>query len=182
MYNEKEYDKNYYQLNKEKIKVRTKINCGGKGVQGDRVKAKKLCRQLANYTCQICGNEGLDAHHLIPVEKGGSDDQSNLICVCRSCHQKIHHGTLKLIDGEWVYLVVPSKYVRNDEFVERRDYRKELNESLKYFHSIHYMKIVHLIWNLKRNFNSLTLEQIEEQIMKIRQLKEIMERKENEKN
>ena len=43
--------------------------------------------------------------------------------------------------------------------------------------------MVHLIWNLKRNFNSLTLEQIEEQILKIRQLKEIMEVKhENNKN
>jgi hypothetical protein len=49
------------------------------------------------WTCQICGAEGgpygpanLHAHHIQPKSRGGSDESSNLITLCKSCHEDIH--------------------------------------------------------------------------------------------
>jgi predicted HNH restriction endonuclease len=29
-------------------------------------------------------------HHIIEVEKGGTDDPINLQCLCRECHAEVH--------------------------------------------------------------------------------------------
>ena len=48
-----------------------------------------------NYQCQACGAvvHGKRAHvdHIVPKSKGGSDEVSNLRCLCVSCHSK-HEG------------------------------------------------------------------------------------------
>lgn len=37
--------------------------------------------------CELCGSKrNLDVHHIIPVACGGTDDQDNLIVVCKHCH------------------------------------------------------------------------------------------------
>lgn len=43
-----------------------------------------------NYTCQYCGQIGgkLEADHIIPFSKGGSDEMSNLITSCRKCNRQ----------------------------------------------------------------------------------------------
>ncbi|HKM00695.1 MAG TPA: Lin1244/Lin1753 domain-containing protein [Sedimentibacter sp.] len=43
-----------------------------------------------NYTCQYCGQIGgkLEADHIIPFSKGGSDETSNLITSCRKCNRQ----------------------------------------------------------------------------------------------
>lgn len=50
-----------------------------------------------DYTCQNCGrkrdsksNVEIQAHHVVPVSKGGSHDLSNLTTVCADCHNAIH--------------------------------------------------------------------------------------------
>lgn len=59
-----------------------------------------------NFTCQDCGefhafinnfdmpvpiDDGqLEVHHILPVSKGGSDEQQNLITLCKKCHKKRH--------------------------------------------------------------------------------------------
>ena len=49
--------------------------------------------------CEICGTvHNLDRHHVIPKRMGGRDDPAiddptNLMTICRGCHQKIHRGT-----------------------------------------------------------------------------------------
>ena len=43
--------------------------------------------------CVACGDDNpdhLNNHHLVPRSVGGSDDESNLITLCRVCHGKIH--------------------------------------------------------------------------------------------
>lgn len=41
--------------------------------------------------CVACGTVGnLNQHHLIPRSLGGSDDESNLLTLCGSCHAKAH--------------------------------------------------------------------------------------------
>ena len=49
--------------------------------------------------CQACGKYGrIDKHHLKTRGSGGSNDEFNLIQLCRSCHQSIHHsGSVKFI-------------------------------------------------------------------------------------
>lgn len=89
------YNKKYYEENKEHIKMKTKTNVGsGNGEQVSRLKAKKKCKELADNMCELCyaKDTKLDVHHVIPVEEGGTDDQDNLVCLCRHCHKVIHTG------------------------------------------------------------------------------------------
>lgn len=51
-----------------------------------------------NYTCQCCGKRHvrLEVHHIIFRSQGGTDDENNLITLCKDCHDAIHNGTLIL--------------------------------------------------------------------------------------
>jgi 5-methylcytosine-specific restriction protein A len=39
--------------------------------------------------CKLTRFEG-SIHHIIPIEKGGTNRYSNLMLLCESCHKKIH--------------------------------------------------------------------------------------------
>ena len=46
--------------------------------------------------CERCLKEGRmtpveEVHHILPVNRGGTNDESNLMSVCKSCHNKIHN-------------------------------------------------------------------------------------------
>ena len=46
--------------------------------------------------CERCLEDGRltpvdEVHHILPVSKGGTHEASNLMSLCRSCHNKIHH-------------------------------------------------------------------------------------------
>ena len=50
----------------------------------------------AHPLCERCLEEGRltpveEVHHIIPVSKGGTHARSNLMSLCRSCHNKVHH-------------------------------------------------------------------------------------------
>ena len=51
-----------------------------------------------NYTCQCCGKKHtrLEVHHIVFRSRGGTDDEKNLITVCKGCHDAIHKGMLVL--------------------------------------------------------------------------------------
>ena len=70
------------------------------------VDAKKECRKRYNYICQICGKEGLDAHHIDFDETNNSQD--NLICLCRSCHERVHLER---------FIWTGDKYIINEEYL-----------------------------------------------------------------
>ena len=45
--------------------------------------------------CERCLKEGRitpveEVHHIIPLNRGGTNEESNLMSLCRSCHNKIH--------------------------------------------------------------------------------------------
>ncbi len=45
--------------------------------------------------CEKCFEQGIitpvaEVHHIVPVSKGGTHERSNLMSLCRSCHNKIH--------------------------------------------------------------------------------------------
>jgi 5-methylcytosine-specific restriction endonuclease McrA len=50
------------------------------------------------YQCTQCEkkNTKLDAHHIIYREHGGKETISNLITLCKRCHDKVHQGQLML--------------------------------------------------------------------------------------
>ena len=66
------------------------------GNNWQKIRAK--VRERDGYNCQYCGSsesdlgKQLDVHHIIPLRKFDSPEQankkSNLVCLCRSCHQK----------------------------------------------------------------------------------------------
>ncbi|GAH15014.1 unnamed protein product, partial [marine sediment metagenome] len=47
---------------------------------------KRKIRERDNYTCQLCGAEGKDVHHIDYAKE--NCEPSNLITLCRSCHTK----------------------------------------------------------------------------------------------
>ena len=50
-----------------------------------------------NWHCRHCNNShGLDPHHVIFKSAGGEDMSSNLITLCRWCHDSIHGGRLRI--------------------------------------------------------------------------------------
>lgn len=52
----------------------------------------RAVRERDGYCCQGCGISGelVAVHHIVPVAAGGSDDPRNLICLCPTCHARIH--------------------------------------------------------------------------------------------
>lgn len=53
-----------------------------------------------NYTCQCCKGKRkdrkLEVHHIVFRSNNGSDDENNLITLCRTCHNLLHNGEIKL--------------------------------------------------------------------------------------
>jgi hypothetical protein len=53
-----------------------------------------------NYTCQHCKGKSkdskLEVHHIIFRRNGGSDEENNLICLCKTCHDKLHKDEISL--------------------------------------------------------------------------------------
>lgn len=61
-----------------------------------RSKIRKV-KERDNYRCQNCGRRGgeagnikVNAHHVVPLKKGGSNQLSNLHTLCEGCHDAIH--------------------------------------------------------------------------------------------
>ena len=50
------------------------------------------------YTCQCCGKKNcrLEVHHIKFKSNGGTDDEENLITLCKECHDGVHAGTVVL--------------------------------------------------------------------------------------
>lgn len=51
--------------------------------------------EVGNF-CEHCGAPALDVHHILPIEKGGANEASNFICLCRQCHQRVHDNVYKV--------------------------------------------------------------------------------------
>ena len=51
-----------------------------------------------NYTCQCCGKRNcrLEVHHIKFKSNGGTDDEENLITLCKECHDGVHADTVVL--------------------------------------------------------------------------------------
>lgn len=61
---------------------------------------KEMVLNRDKYTCQYCKGKHkdskLEVHHIIYRSNHGSDDESNLITLCQTCHKLLHNGEIKL--------------------------------------------------------------------------------------
>lgn len=64
------------------------------------------------YTCQHCKGKSkdsrLEVHHIIFRSQGGSDEESNLLTLCKTCHDGLHAGIIPLgrtgkRKGQWLH-------------------------------------------------------------------------------
>lgn len=64
----------------------------------ENTKAMVLNRD--HYTCQYCKGKHkdskLEVHHIVFRSQGGSDEESNLITLCHTCHKNLHSGKIRL--------------------------------------------------------------------------------------
>jgi 5-methylcytosine-specific restriction protein A len=70
-----------------------------RGSGGQAAKFRRAVLQRAGYQCEAIENglrcqaiEGLEAHHLIPLSKGGTDAVTNGVLLCRRHHRQIEYG------------------------------------------------------------------------------------------
>ena len=69
-----------------------------------RCSARPRLQVALKFTfCAVCGRtHDLNHHHLVPRGAGGTDDEANLITLCRECHGKMHGVEWKLGLGELI--------------------------------------------------------------------------------
>lgn len=71
-----------------------------KGVNYGFANTKAYVLDRDNYTCQNCKGKSKDnklhVHHIVFRKNNGSDEQSNLICLCKTCHDDVHKGLIDL--------------------------------------------------------------------------------------
>jgi hypothetical protein len=69
-----------------------------KGVNYGFANSKAFVLFRDGYVCQHCKGKSKDkrlhVHHVIFRCNGGSDDESNLATVCKTCHDGVHKGTI----------------------------------------------------------------------------------------
>lgn len=72
-----------------------------KGINYGFENTKAMVLNRDNYKCQYCKGKHkdskLEVHHIIFRSQGGSDEESNLITLCHTCHKDLHSGKIKLI-------------------------------------------------------------------------------------
>lgn len=50
----------------------------------------EMCKRELGTKCRICGAENVEYHHIIPLNKGGTNDISNIIPLCHEHHCIVH--------------------------------------------------------------------------------------------
>lgn len=82
--------------------------CGGN--KADWRALSEECKQRDGYKCTQCGAKGwqsggnatLQACHIVPKSRGGSDTLGNLTTKCVACHaQEPGHDHMKKSQGRW---------------------------------------------------------------------------------
>lgn len=121
--------------------------------KGECNKAKRECRKRYNYICQICGREGLDAHHIDLDET--NNDPENLICLCRSCHERVHLNR---------YLWTGKEYIFNREYL--LDTLSPMLEAYKNKHELDgFVKTTSSFIAIKDNkFTPITIQEIKDDL------------------
>ena len=75
-----------------------------KGINYGFANTRAFVLDRDKYTCQNCKGKNkdkrLEVHHIIFRRNGGSDEQENLITLCKTCHDGLHKGDITLKGGK----------------------------------------------------------------------------------
>ena len=75
-----------------------------KGINYGFANTKAYVLNRDKHTCKKCGGKNkdnrLEVHHIVFRSNGGSDEQDNLLTLCKNCHDKVHKGKLVLKGGK----------------------------------------------------------------------------------
>ena len=75
-----------------------------KGINYGFANTKAYVLDRDNHTCQHCKGKSkdskLEVHHIVFRRDDGSDEQDNLITLCKICHDELHKGNIKLKGGK----------------------------------------------------------------------------------
>ncbi|MDR3601110.1 MAG: RNA-guided endonuclease IscB [Desulfosporosinus sp.] len=75
-----------------------------KGINYGFANTKAYVLDRDNHTCQHCRGKSkdskLEVHHIIFRKNGGSDEASNLVTLCKMCHDSLHGGNITLKGGK----------------------------------------------------------------------------------
>lgn len=70
---------------KEKLISNQKLRAGFSKIRNDLV-------ALRGEICELCKTAGeVEAHHIVKLANGGTNDPSNLILLCHDCHRGVAH-------------------------------------------------------------------------------------------
>ncbi|HEY4385216.1 MAG TPA: RNA-guided endonuclease IscB, partial [Ktedonobacteraceae bacterium] len=71
-----------------------------KGINYGFANTKAFVLTRDGYTCQQCQGKSkdqrLEVHHLVFRSQNGSDEEENLLALCKTCHDGLHAGTITL--------------------------------------------------------------------------------------
>ena len=71
-----------------------------KGINYGFANTKAYVLTRDGYTCQQCmgksKDQRLEVHHIIFRSQQGSDEETNLVTLCKTCHDGLHAGTITL--------------------------------------------------------------------------------------
>jgi hypothetical protein len=71
-----------------------------KGINYGFANTKAYVLSRDNYTCKYCNGKSkdskLEVHHIIFKSQRGSDEESNLLVLCKTCHDKLHKGKIDI--------------------------------------------------------------------------------------
>jgi hypothetical protein len=71
-----------------------------KGLNYGYANTKAYVLNRDSYTCQNCKGKSkdskLEVHHILFRSENGSDDESNLLTLCKTCHDKVHDYSIVL--------------------------------------------------------------------------------------
>jgi hypothetical protein len=71
-----------------------------KGINYGFANTRAYVLKRDGYTCQQCKGKSkdkrLEVHHLIFRSQGGSDEEANLLTLCKTCHDGLHASTITL--------------------------------------------------------------------------------------
>ena len=96
--------------------------------------------QVFVHDCSICKEKAEDVHHIkfqctadenkIIESHIVKDCKSNLVPLCKKCHNDVHNGDLNI--NEWIQtsngIKLDYKYITKDEFVEKKTRNRKLSE------------------------------------------------------
>ena len=79
-------------------------------------KAQMNALRVRYGACGGCGADMwiCDGHHVEPVSQGGPTNIDNMMLLCWSCHQKVHHHGWRVVpDGRDLYTIAPPERIRH---------------------------------------------------------------------